>query len=40
MTEERLREIELNSNREDIPHLVKYIRHLQTIIEQCREVLK
>ena len=40
MTEEELRQIELNSNREDIPRLVKRIRHLQTIIEQCKEVLK
>lgn len=40
MTEERLREIEINCNREDIPALIKYIRHLQSIIEQCKEVLK
>ena len=40
MTEERLREIELNSNREDIPTLIAYIRHLRLIVEQCKEILK
>lgn len=40
MTEEELRQIELNCNREDVPRLVKYIKHLQSIIEQCKEVLK
>lgn len=40
MTEEQLKEIEANYNREDIPVLVAYIRRLQLIIEQCREVLK
>jgi hypothetical protein len=40
MTEEELRQIELNCNREDIPRLVKYIRYLQGIVDQCREILK
>jgi hypothetical protein len=40
MTEEELREIEVNSNREDIPILIAYIRYLQLILEQCREILK
>lgn len=40
MTEEELRQIEINCNREDVPRLVKLIRHLQSIIEQCKEVLK
>lgn len=40
MTEETLREIEINSNREDIPQLVAYIRRLHTIIDQCKEILK
>lgn len=40
MTEEQLKEIELNYNREDIPLLVAYIRRLQLILEQCREILK
>lgn len=40
MTEETLREIELNCNREDIPKLVAYIRRLQYIIGQCKEIMK
>lgn len=40
MTEETLREIEINSNREDIPVLTQYIRHLMNIISQCRENVK
>jgi hypothetical protein len=40
MTEETLREIELNCNREDIPRLVGYIRKLQLVIEQCKEIMK
>ena len=40
MTEEKLRDIEANCNREDIPILVAYIRRLQLIVEQCREILK
>lgn len=40
MTEEQLREIEMNCNREDIPLLIAYIRQLKFVIEQCREVLK
>jgi hypothetical protein len=34
MTEARLREIEINSNREDIPDLVRYIRYLWSINEK------
>jgi hypothetical protein len=40
MTEEELREIEINCNREDIPRLVKHIRHLQKFVEQCQEIRK
>lgn len=40
MTDEILREIELNANREDIPRLVAYIRHLRLIIDQCKEIMK
>lgn len=40
MKEETLRDIEIRCDREDIPRLVAYIRQLQSIIEQCREVLK
>lgn len=40
MTEEELREIEINCNREDIPRLVKRIRHLQLVVELCQEILK
>lgn len=40
MTEEKLRDIETNCNREDIPILVAYIRRLHLILEQCREILK
>jgi hypothetical protein len=40
MTEEQLREIEVNANREDIPALIAYIRRLQAILEQCKEILK
>ena len=40
MTEEKLRELEANANREDIPLLVAYIRHLQSIIQGCRNLLK
>jgi len=40
MSDEELREIEMNCNREDIPRLVERIRHLQFLIEQCRAVLK
>lgn len=40
MTEETLREIEIHSNREDIPVLTHYIRHLLNIISQCRESAK
>lgn len=35
MTEEILKEIELNCNREDIPILVSYIRKLHAIVETC-----
>lgn len=38
MTEEELREIEINCNREDIPRLVAYIRYLLQQ-EQTRESL-
>ena len=40
MTDERLREIEINSNREDIAELVQHIRHLQFMLEECKAVLK
>jgi hypothetical protein len=40
MTNEELREIEINCNREDIPRLVERIRQLQFIVEQCREILR
>jgi hypothetical protein len=40
MTEEELREIELNYNREDIPRLIKHIRRLQKVIDQFREISK
>lgn len=40
MTEEQLKEIEVNYNREDIAILVAYIRRLHTILEQCKEILK
>lgn len=39
MTNERLQEIEAKCDREDIPLLIAYIRHLQTLLMECKEVL-
>ena len=40
MTENELRKIEINCNKEDISILINYIRHLKFMIERCREILK